>query len=214
VVPEFRVDGDGWQNFYGWPTDANAPFQFSNTGTDIDLLNYGKLAYGKHVIEYRAIDAAGNVAASKRFIANYIDPEKSEVGDVGGTVPATLSLSLGAPASFGAFTPGLAKDYDAQMSADVVSTAANAALSVADATGTGRLVNGAFSLPTPLQVKASSPLGTGGAFGPLGTVLTYSTPASHDPVTVSFRQTIGANDALRTGSYAKTLTFTLSTTNP
>jgi hypothetical protein len=90
----------------------------------------------------------------------------------------------------------------------------NAALSVADATGTGRLVNGTFSLPAPLQVKASSPLGTGGALGPLGTVLTYSTPASHDPVTVAFRQTIGANDALRTGSYAKTLTFTLSTTSP
>jgi hypothetical protein len=216
VVPEFRVDGDGWENFYGWPTDATAPFQFSNTGTDIDLLNYGKLAYGKHVIEYRAIDAAGNVAASKRFIANYIDPEKSEVGDVGGTVPATLSLSLGTPASFGAFTPGLAKDYDAQMSADVVSTAGNAALSVADAssTATGHLVNGAFSLPQALQVKASSPLGIGGALGPLGTVLTYSTPASHDPVTVAFRQTIGASDALRTGSYAKTLTFTLSTTSP
>jgi hypothetical protein len=214
VVPEFRVDGDGWQNFYGWPTDADAPFHFSVTGTDIDLLNYGKLAYGRHVIEYRAIDAAGNIAAPKRFIANYIDPEKSEVGDVGGTVPATLSLSLGTAASFGAFTPGLAKDYDATMAADVVSTAGNAALSVADPTGSGRLVNGGFSLPQPLQVKASSPLGTGGAFGPLGTVLTYSTPASHDPVTVSFRQTIGANDALRTGSYAKTLTFTLSTTSP
>jgi len=96
----------------------------------------------------------------------------------------------------------------------VVSTAGNAALSVADPTGSGRLVNGAFSLPTPLKVKASSPLGTGGELGPLGTVLTYGMPASHDPVTVTFRQTIGANDALRTGSYAKTLTFTLSTSNP
>jgi hypothetical protein len=38
--------------------------------------------------------------------------------------------------------------------------------------------------------------------------------ASHDPVTVTFRQTIGANDALRTGAYAKTLTFTLTTTSP
>ena len=28
-------------------------------------------------------------------------------GTVGGTVPATLSLTLGAPASFGAFTPGV-----------------------------------------------------------------------------------------------------------
>ena len=84
----------------------------------------------------------------------------------------------------------------------------------ASSTAPGHLVNGAFSLPSALQVKASSPLGTGGALGPLGTVLTYSTPASHDPVTVAFRQTIGVNDALRTGSYAKTLTFTLSTTSP
>ena len=29
------------------------------------------------------------------------------------SVPATLSLTLGAPASFGAFTPGVAKDYTA-----------------------------------------------------------------------------------------------------
>ena len=34
-------------------------------------------------------------------------PESScAIGGVGGTVPATLSLTLGTPASFGAFTPG------------------------------------------------------------------------------------------------------------
>ena len=32
-------------------------------------------------------------------------------GGVGGTVPATLALTLGTPAAFGAFTPGVAKDY-------------------------------------------------------------------------------------------------------
>ena len=37
---------------------------------------------------------------------------------------------------------------------------------------------------------------------------------SNDPVTVTFKQSIGANDALRTGNYSKTLTFTLSTTTP
>ena len=37
---------------------------------------------------------------------------------------------------------------------------------------------------------------------------------SNDDVTIGFKQPIKANDALRTGSYAKTLTFTLSTTNP
>jgi hypothetical protein len=31
---------------------------------------------------------------------------------------------------------------------------------------------------------------------------------------VSFEQQIAANDALRTGNYSKTLTFTLSTTSP
>ena len=37
---------------------------------------------------------------------------------------------------------------------------------------------------------------------------------SNDAVTMAFKQAIGANDALRTGSYSKTLTFTLSTTTP
>jgi hypothetical protein len=209
VVPEFRVDGDGWQNFYGWPTDANAPFEFSVTGTDIDQLNYGKLAYGKHVIEYRAIDAAGNIAAAKKFTVTYLDPDKNEVAPVAGTVPATLSLTLGAtPPSFGAFTPGLTKDYTASMAADVVSSAGDATLSVSDP---GKLANGAFTLNSPLQVGASSPSGTTGTGT---TLLTYSGPVSHDPVTVTFKQHIDAGDPLRTGSYSKTLTFTLSTTNP
>ena len=65
---------------------------------------------------------------------------------------------------------------------------------------TGRLVNGAFSLPQPLQG--------------LGVVKTWSAPTSNEAVPVQFTQAIGANDALRTGAYSKTLTFTLSTTEP
>src|SRR5262245_63972701 len=69
-------------------------------------------------------------------------------GTVGGTVPATLSLTLGAPASFGSFVPGAAHDYDASTSATVTSTAGDATLSVADASTTapGHLVNGSYSL--------------------------------------------------------------------
>ena len=37
---------------------------------------------------------------------------------------------------------------------------------------------------------------------------------SNDAVTITFKQLIKANDALRTGTYSKTLTFTLSTTTP
>jgi hypothetical protein len=143
-------------------------------------------------------------------------------GGVGGSVPATLGLTLGTPASFGAFTPGFAKDYDASSTASVISTAGSATLSVADpsATATGHLVNGAFSLPSALQAMASSPAGTGGPPADVGgssaptQLLTYSSPVSNDPVSLGFRQHVGANDALRTGSYAKTLTFTLSTTQP
>ena len=84
----------------------------------------------------------------------------------------------------------------------------------------GHLVNGSFSLPQALTAKAASAAGSGRAFAPVGaatnptTLLTYAGPVSNDAVTVSFQQAIGASDALRTGSYSKTLTFTLSTTNP
>ena len=43
---------------------------------------------------------------------------------------------------------------------------------------------------------------------------TWTAPVANDPVTITFKQAINANDALRTGTYSKTLTFTLSTTNP
>ena len=33
---------------------------------------------------------------------------------------------------------------------------------------------------------------------------------SNDPVTVTFTQAIGANEPLRTGTYSRTLTFTLT----
>jgi hypothetical protein len=85
-------------------------------------------------------------------------------------------------------------------------------------TAAGHLVNGSFVLPQPVAVKASSAAGAGGDFAPVSgvqsTLLTYPGPVSNDPVTIGFRQQIAANDALRTGTYSKTLTFTLSTTTP
>jgi hypothetical protein len=118
-------------------------------------------------------------------------------GTVGGNVPATLSLTLGAPASFGAFTPGVAREYTASTTANVISSAGDAALSVSDP---GHLANGTFTLPQPLRVAFSK--------------AAWTAPVSNDPVTITFRQAIAANDALRTGAYSRTLTFTLSTTTP
>jgi uncharacterized repeat protein (TIGR01451 family) len=118
-------------------------------------------------------------------------------GDVSGTVPATLALSLGAPASFGAFTPGTDREYTATTTANVISTAGDAALSVSDP---GHLANGTFALPEALRVEVAPASWTG--------------PVSNAAVAITFRQHIGAGDALRTGSYSKTLTFTLSTQTP
>ena len=99
-------------------------------------------------------------------------------------------------------------------------TAGNATLSVTDPSSTapGRLVNGTFSLPTPLKAVGTSPASNSTGAGSLsGTPLTltnWTSPVSNDPVQVLFTQTIAATDALRTGTYSKTLTFTLSTTTP
>ncbi len=123
--------------------------------------------------------------------------EYPAVTDVGGTVPATLSLTLGAPASFGAFAPGLTRTYTAQTTANVISTAGEASLTVSDP---GHLTNGGYALPKPLQVQIAPATWTG--------------PVSNAAATITFTQEIGSTDALRTGSYSRTLTFTLSTTQP
>lgn len=141
---------------------------------------------------------------------------------VSGSVPATLSLKLDTPPTFSPFVPGVAADYAASMTANVVSSAGDGLLTVSDpsATATGKLVNGNYSLASALQAKAGSGAGTGGAFAPVNgsasptPLLSYSGPVSNDPVTVQFQQHIGATDPLRTGKYSKTLVFTLSTTSP
>jgi beta-galactosidase GanA len=156
------------------------------------------------------------------YTVNLVPTSTSVDGGVGGTVPATLSLTIGGPASFGAFVPGVTADYTAQTSANVISTAGDALLSVADpsATATGHLVNGAFSLPSPLQARARDAANTGTAYNNVGSaasplnLLSWAAPISNDAVSLQFSQHIGSTDALRTGSYGKTLTFTLSTTTP
>lgn len=84
VVAEFRVNGDGWHHYYGWPDAPDGtPFKFTPRGTTIKELVYGSLSseglspqpweerkpgYGTHRIEYRAIDAAGNIGPAKAFV--------------------------------------------------------------------------------------------------------------------------------------------------
>ncbi|HWK29047.1 MAG TPA: M14 family metallopeptidase [Solirubrobacter sp.] len=177
-----------------YTTDGSTPTLDSPRYKETEFREPGETLWVEQTTTFKwfSVDAAGNLEP--------VRTQTVEIGqglDVGGTVPATLALALGEPATFGTFTPGVARDYTASTTADVVSTAGDAALSVGDP---GHLSNGAFTLPSPLEVAFSKSA--------------WSAPVSHDAVTVTFTQHVGADDALRTGTYAKTLTFTLSTTTP
>src|SRR6185437_4236004 len=78
------------------------------------------------------IEPASNAQQWRIVPARITVPAVSTTGSVGATVPATLALTLGQAASFGAFTPGVEHVYEAQTTADVLSTAGDAALSVSD----------------------------------------------------------------------------------
>jgi X-Pro dipeptidyl-peptidase len=180
-----------------------------------------KFPIGTTTVSCRAKDANGNVSEVKTF--NVVVKRNVPVnGNVGGSVGPTLSLSLGAPGSFGVFTPGLGKTYLASTTGTVTSTAGDALLSVADPSsfGTGHLVNGTFILPQPLQARARNAANTGTAYNNVGSsasplnLLTWSGPISNDAVSLEFSQLVNSTDPLRTGTYSKALTFTLSTTTP
>ena len=117
---EYSLDGGEWVTY-------TAPFD---------------APVGEHTLRYRSVDKAGVVEEAKTA-ALKVRVVSSSDGTVGGNVPATLSLTLGAPASFGAFTPGVTKDYTASTTATVISSAGDATLSVSEP---GRLTNGTFSL--------------------------------------------------------------------
>ena len=81
--------------------------------------------------------------------------------------------------------------------ANVISTALDATLTVSDP---GHLMNGTFALPEPLQVDALE--------------VDLDGAGVQRPGDDRLQAAVKATDALRTGAYSKTLTFTLSTTTP
>src|SRR5262249_40222036 len=98
AVPAFRASGEvkGPNGFYGesWTVTCTSP--------------------GGAVLETDHVTLDRGQAANLSLCTQ---------GAVGGTVPATLSLTLGAPAAFGPLTPGVAHDYTASTPATVTSTA-------------------------------------------------------------------------------------------
>jgi hypothetical protein len=103
VVGQLRLDRDGWFNYFGFPEQQDAPFQFRHSGTDIKALTYGNLGtgglsraafeqtlpddhpsggfipgFGTHFVEHRAIDPAGNYARAESYRATVLPGESPE----------------------------------------------------------------------------------------------------------------------------------------
>jgi IgA Peptidase M64 len=100
VVAQLRLDRDGWFNYFGFPEQQDAPFQFRHSGTNIKALTYGNLGtgglsratfeqtlpddhpsggfipgFGTHFVEHRAIDPAGNYGEVESYRATVLPGE-------------------------------------------------------------------------------------------------------------------------------------------
>src|SRR5262249_29185095 len=118
---------------------SDAPYSgvqpvLADSKTDLYTLNPAYLANnpdpfpGRGAIKQRGFFLFGDGTKNAEFsspdavyvtAANWITAEQT--GTVGGTVPATLSLALGGPASFGAFAAGVDRTYEASTTATVIS---------------------------------------------------------------------------------------------
>lgn len=174
---------------------------------------------------YRRAALVVGAAALVGAPAAFADPVTAPV-TVSGSVPLELDLSAGATTSFGTFAPAVARDYATTVAATATSTASGATLTIADASGLGvpgHLLNtsgGAFSLLSALKASGAS-TAAGATGSPLTaitaasqTLVTYAQPVAADSVTIGLQQHIDASEPLRSGTYGKTLTITLSSSTP
>ena len=174
-------------------------------------------------VAFKPLRSGATSLARLQFTSNS-DDATERVTLVGKSLPGPVSqdVPVGGEVA-GHVAAHLARDYDLNLAAQVTSTAGNALLTVTDpsATATGYLVNGTFALASPLQVRSPTAANPNPAYATLPstagaplTLQSYSGPVSNEAVQIALRQSIGANEGLRAGTYGKNLTFTLSSSTP
>ena len=111
---------------------------------------------GKHELFFVFRTVTGGATGGNLFNLNWVEFDgngvtvvETSTGHRGRQRAGHAVADAGYAGAFGPFTPGVARTYDARTTANVISTAGDATLSVADpsSTNTGKLVNGTFSLP-------------------------------------------------------------------
>ena len=162
-APVGTVQADDWASAIGRPelrtftwqlTGTDGPFAIDPSTGELRITDQRLLdEHTTYTLKARVSDGFHTsdevtLTVATQDLANVAD------GDAGGSVPATLSLALGSSAGFGAFTPGVGKDYEASASATVISTAGDAALSVADPRR--------FARPARQRRLLARPAGAGG----------------------------------------------------
>ncbi|WP_433532961.1 M64 family metallopeptidase [Micromonospora sp. CA-263727] len=217
VVGQLRLDRQGWFHYFGFPEQPmpESPFQFRHSGTNVKALTYGNLGtgglskatfeqtlpddhpsggfvpgFGTHLVEHRAIDAAGNIGLPSSYRATVLPGSSPDctttltgaqqrlvVGsgvtclkgaqvNGGVTVRAGASLVVsdssinGALAATGAEAVQL---FGSRVNGSVLITGTSRDVTIA-----GSTVNGAFSLSGNVQVTANERYSRlAGDYGPI-----------------------------------------------
>jgi hypothetical protein len=132
VVGQLRLNQDGWFNYFGFPEQQDAPFQFRHSGTDVKALTYGNLGtgglsratfeqtlpddhpsggfvpgFGTHLVEHRAIDPAGNIGDAEAYRATVLPGEvPSCTRTISGRHAGNLRITAGVTCLEGATVAG------------------------------------------------------------------------------------------------------------
>ena len=220
AINTISLGGDASFSLVSAPNVCTAPSMLAIGATCTIVVRFAPTGEGPQTgalsVGYTAPGSAGPLVAALAGTGHIFST--TTPGTVTGTVPPTLGLTISsATSSFGSFIPGVGADYTTSVALGVTHSTGGATLTVQDpsAVATGHLVNGDLALVSPLSARAGAspfaPIGSSAA--PLG-LQTFGAPVSNAPVAVTFKQPIGETEPLRTGSYSKTVLFTLSSTTP
>ena len=208
-------DPDGDELTYAWDFGDGAT---ANTKDAMHTYTEAGVFYAKVTV---SDGRGGSASALVQVVVQPTADNEEEVG-VGGLVPGVMALNITGSANFGLFVPGVARDYTAELAATATSSASAAELTVRDESSQapGHLVNGDDALDQAVQVRATDAANPDTAYAPVPEdgsrlrLLSFGEPFSNRALTIGFKQSIGAGEALKSGAYGKTVTFTLSPTTP